>query len=366
MLDRIKSLANPLFIATVIVPTMIAVLYYGLLASDIYISESRFVVRSPNEQEASPISAVLGETGIGSGFTEGNDTITAYVQSRSALTEANSDDFVEKAYSGEDIFFFDRFGGLGEDTGEELYEYFTGKVALDEGTSGQVMTLRVSAFTPKDAQEINARLLSQSEELANSLSERAQEDLIAIARKEVDDATERARLAAVELAKFRENRGIVDPELQSQAGLQMLSKLQDQLIATRTQLSQLETYTPQASQIPFLKSQIRSLQREISQTKTSLAGGSGSLSSAMVRYQELVVTYEFASQQLTVALAALQDALADARRKRAYVERIAEPSLPDYSEEPRRIRSILATFVLGLLAWGVLSMLLIGVREHRD
>lgn len=366
MLDRVKLVLSPLFVATVIAPTLIALAYFGVLASDVYISESRFVVRSPSDKEASPLSAVLGQTGLSGSFVEGNDAITAYVQSRTALDEANQDDFVTDAYSDENVFFFDRFGSIGGSTEEQLYQYFAGKLALAEGTSGQVLTLRISAFDPEQAQAINERLLTQSEALANRLSLRAQEDSIAVARREVDEATERAREAAIELASFRESRGIVDPELESQVGLQMLSKLQDQMIATRTQLRQLETYTPEASQIPFLKSQLRTLQNEIDATQRTLAGGSGSLSSAMVRYQELRVTSEFAEQQLAVALASLQDALADARRKRAYIERISDPSLPDYAEQPRRVRSILATIVLGFLAWGVLSMLMIGVREHRD
>jgi capsule polysaccharide export protein KpsE/RkpR len=65
-------------------------------------------------------------------------------------------------------------------------------------------------------------------------------------------------------------------------------------------------------------------------------------------------------------LASQQEALNDARKKQVYVERIAEPSLPDYSLEPRRLRNILATILLGLLAWGVVSTLIAGIREHRD
>jgi capsular polysaccharide transport system permease protein len=30
------------------------------------------------------------------------------------------------------------------------------------------------------------------------------------------------------------------------------------------------------------------------------------------------------------------------------------------------MRSILSTFLLGLMAWGILSMLVAGVREHQD
>ena len=64
MLDRLK-LINPLFIATVIAPTLIAILYFGGLANDVYISESRFVVRSPSGGGTSPLNAVLGRAGLG-------------------------------------------------------------------------------------------------------------------------------------------------------------------------------------------------------------------------------------------------------------------------------------------------------------
>jgi ABC-2 type transport system permease protein/capsular polysaccharide transport system permease protein len=148
--------------------------------------------------------------------------------------------------------------------------------------------------------------------------------------------------------------------------LQTISQLQEELIATRTQLLQMRTYTPRASQIPFLKTQVRELEREIARQTTRIAGGSKSLSANAARFQELSLASKFAEQQMAVALASLQDAQAEARRKQAYVERISDPSLPDYAAYPRRMRGILATLMLGLLAWGVLSMLLVGVREHRD
>ncbi|WP_298308844.1 hypothetical protein [uncultured Erythrobacter sp.] len=367
MLDRLKFI-NPLFIATVIVPTLIAILYFGVLANDIYISESRFVVRNPTEKSGSPLRAALGQAGLGgaAGAAEGNATISEYILSRRALADADQDGFVANAYTDPNIFFFDRFGALWGESKEQLYQYFIGKVVVAEGLSGQVMTLRVSAYDPAEAREINSRLLLQSEELVNSLSERSRDDTIALAQEQVDEATDKARSARLELAQYRGAERIVDPTQESLVGLQMVGKLQDQLIAAKTQLRQLQTYTPEASQIPFLRTQIRQLESEIEKTREGLTGGQGSLSAAMVGYQELAVNSEFAEQQLAIALASLQEAQAEARRKRTYLERISDPSLPDFALQPRRIRSIIATFVLGFLAWGVLSMLMIGVREHRD
>jgi len=108
------------------------------------------------------------------------------------------------------------------------------------------------------------------------------------------------------------------------------------------------------------------LAREIARQSGNVAGAPKSLSATATRYQELQFDSEFAGKQLAVALGALQEAENDARRKQIYVERIADPNLPDYPLEPRRIRSILATIILSLLAWGVLVTLLAGIREHRD
>lgn len=349
---------------TVVIPTFIALVYFGLLAEDVYISESRIVVRQPTQGPQSPLDMALDQTGFGAA-NEGNNTVIAYLQSRQAITEANTDGALKAAYSIPTLFWFDRFGLLG-DSGEEFYRYFQNKLEIDEGATTQVLTIRVRAFDPKQAQSINARLVEQSEALVNSLSERAQADLIAIAEGEVEEAAQKARTAAVDLARFRNASGIVDPIQESEVGLQMISKLQDELIASQTRLRQLQAYTPDASQIPFLRTQVNDLQAEIEKARSNLTGGRSSLSSALTRFQELQVDAEFAEKQLAATRASLQEARAEARRKQAYLEKIAAPSLPDYPIEPRRIRSILATLVLGLLAWGVLSMLAIGVREHRD
>ena len=55
---------NRLFLFTVALPTALAVLYFGVVASDVYISESRFVVRSPDRQAATGLGALLKGVGF--------------------------------------------------------------------------------------------------------------------------------------------------------------------------------------------------------------------------------------------------------------------------------------------------------------
>lgn len=97
-----------------------------------------------------------------------------------------------------------------------------------------------------------------------------------------------------------------------------------------------------------------------------VAGGSTSLTNKAAQYERLALDRTFAEKQLGAALASLEQARNDAQRKQLYLERIVQPNKPDVAVEPRRLRAILATFLLGIISWGVLTILLAGVKEHKD
>jgi capsular polysaccharide transport system permease protein len=343
-----------------------ATLYYGVLASDIYISESRFVVRSPDKPATTGLGVLLKSTG----FNNGGDEIFAaqeYVASRDALEALNRGGAFVKAYGNSDVGLFDRFGALGGgETFEDLYEYYQKKVKIEHETASSVTTLTVRAYTPQDARHFNEKLLEMAEATVNKLNARGRQDLIRFAQTEVDDAKEKARAAALALSTYRNREGVVDPEKQAQVQLQMISKLQDELIATRTELLQLRSFTPRNPQIEVLDVRAKGLASEIDRQLGKVAGDSKSLSSTAAQYQRLALEAQFADKNLAGAMASLEDAKNEARRKQAYIERIVQPNTPDEALEPRRWRGIGATLVLGLVAWGILTMLLAGVREHRD
>ncbi|KUO51818.1 MAG: hypothetical protein APF82_09705 [Sphingomonadales bacterium BRH_c42] len=357
---------GPLFWLTVVVPTLLATLYFGLLASDVYISESRYVVRSPEKPQKGGIGLLLGSAG----FSTASEEVRAaqgFIESRDALHAINKDGFVSKAWSNDTISIMDRFNPLGwSGSFEDLYKYYGGKVDAQYDAETGITTLTARAFQPKDALAINARLLERSEQLVNDLNSRGSGDLVRYAEREVQEAKAQASAAALELATYRNRMGVIDPERQAAVQLQMISKLQDELIGARLQLLELSRLAAQNPQIPVLKVRIGGLEQAVKEQLGAIAGSEGSLSEAAAEYQRLQVQREFADQQLGLSLAALQDARNEARRQVAYVERVAQPSLPDDALEPRRTRGILATLIIGLVAWGIMSMLLAGVREHRN
>jgi capsular polysaccharide transport system permease protein len=357
---------NRLFIAVVIVPTVLSILYFGFLASDVYISESRFVVRSPDKPAASGLGVLLKTAG----FSSSGDEVyaaRAYVESRDALRELNKGNEFSKAYSSGSISQFDRFAPFSLfGSFEDLYKYFQRKVVIETETSTSISTLTVRAYTAKDAQHFNERLLEMAEATVNKMNERGRQDLIRYATVEAQDAKNKAAAASLALAAYRNQSGVVDPEKQALVQLQMISKLQDELVATKMQLVQLRSYTPQNPQIEVLATKVVSLQSEIDAQLGRVAGDRKSLAGTAAQYQRLQLESTFADKQLAAAMASLEQASNEARRKQAYVERIVQPNLPDAPLEPRRSRSMLAVFLACIITYGILKMLLASLLEHRD
>lgn len=353
-----------LFLFVVVLPLIASIVYFGFLASDIYISESKFVVRAPDK----PASAGLGIILKTAGFTNAGDELYAaqsYAVSRDALRAINRNGAFEAAYTRPNISVFDRYSAFG--TGhsfEHLYKYFTSKVGIQNDSSSSITTLTVLAFNPQDAYRFNEQLLEMSEATVNRLNDRGRRDLVRQAEQEVALAKANSQAAALALAAYRNRSGIVDPEKQAQVQMQMISKLQDQLIAARTELTQLKRYTPENPRIPVVETEMGAIQRQIDTEMGKVAGNSRSLAASSVQFQRLTLQNEFADKQLAAALASLEEARSEAARKQAYVERIVEPNLPDAPLEPRRLRGILATLAISLLAYGILRMLLAGMREH--
>lgn len=355
---------NKLFLLTVVAPTALAVLYFGFLASDVYISQSQYVVRSPDKPAKSGLGVLLESTGFS---TAGDEVYAAqdYVRSRDALRELNEGDSVRRAYGSEEISIFDRYNPLGlSGSFEDLYDYYLGKIRVQYDTSSSITTLTVRAFRPQDAYEFNGELLELAEGMVNKLNERGRSDLVNYASREAAEAAVAARQAAIALARFRNAQGVIDPEQQAKVQLEMISKLQDELIGARMQLLQLRQMAPENPQIPVLVARIEGLAREIDVQMGRVAGGRRSLSASAVQYARLELERQLSDKRLAAATTALQEARDEARRQQAYVERIAQPSLPDNPAEPRRLRGILATLVLSLIAWGILRLFLAGVREH--
>jgi capsular polysaccharide transport system permease protein len=355
-----------IFALTVLLPTLAAGLYYGLIASDVYISESRFLVKNPQRAQQSGLGALLQ----GTAFSRSQDdtySVHDYVLSRDALHELDEKLAVRQSFSAAAVDVFNRFPTLGWDSSfEALHKHYLRHVSIEYDSVSSISVLRVRAYTAQDAVRINDTLLSMGERLVNNLNTRSRKDLISVAEQEVRAAEERAKNAAVALSSYRADRGIFDPDRQGSLQLQGVARLQDELLAAEAQLAQITQVAPRNSQIPALASRIDGLRKAIAEETGKVVGKGTSLTSKSPAFDRLVLERGFADRQLTSALAALDTARNEAQRKQLYLERLVRPNEPDMAMEPRRLRSFFTVLLAGMICWGVLSLVVASVKEHTE
>ena len=118
---------------------------------------------------------------------------------------------------------------------------------LQNDSATSITTLTVKAYTPEDARRFNEQLLQLSEATVNRLNLRGRQDLVRFAQREVDNTKVKAQSAAIALAAYRNRSGVVDPDKQAEVQMQMISNLQNQLIAAKTELAQLQRYAPKSA-----------------------------------------------------------------------------------------------------------------------
>ncbi len=358
---------NPLLWCTVIIPTLCATLYFGLIASDQYISESSFVVRSAKSQSAvSGLGALLQSAG----FARAQDdtyTVQNYMQSRTALEKLNTQMPVRDFYEQKGDWFsrFNTFGFNKEQ--EAFYQYYIDKINIYFDAVSGISTLQVASFDAAESQQINQALLKEAEALINQLNERARRDTVQYAEQAVQVAEQRVAEAADKLTAFRSKNGVFDLKTQSEVQISLISKLQDELISIQTQLDQVRALTPENPQISGLKAREQSLRKEIAMQMNRISGsGSRSLTQQAAEYQRVFLENELAEKQLAAAISSLETAKAEADRQQLYLEVIAQPSNPDMPQKPHRLYNIIATFIIGLMLYGILSLLLASIREHKN
>lgn len=356
-----------MFTLVVALPTLIASIYFFLMASPQYVSEARFIVRNASGGGApSAFGVALQGVGLSGSQTEAF-AVHEYITSGQAVTDLSSKLDLAAVLGPPEADFLSKYPRLGESRSKEglkkaLERYVT--VGYDSTTG--ISTLRVQAFKPKDAQLVAQTLLVGGEKLVNRLNERSRTDTLADARFARDEAQRRLDMVQSQIAAFRNDQQIVDPGRAAIESGQLIGTLMAAAMQLRAERDQLASTAPQSPALPTLDARIAAYDRQIAKQRAEVAGSAASLAPSVGVYEELLRRREFATEELAQMTKIYLTAEQDVRRQNLYLERIVQPSIPQESLEPQRLVAVLSVFGTMVLIYGLSLLLWTGFREHRQ
>ena len=352
------------FLVVVVLPTVIASIYFLLVATPRFVSEANFVVRSSSQSTPSSLGVALQGVGLSNASTEAF-VVHEYMTSSRGTADLRRRFDLPAMLGGPRVDALSRFPQIGEsDSAEGLRKTLRRFVSVGYDSTTGISTVRVQAFSPRDAQALASALLDGGEQVVNQMNARAAADSVADAR--AAQAQARARLAEAQRAttEFRNAQQLIDPGSSAAISAELITRLLANVAELRAEREQIAAGAPDSPQLPVLDRRIASFEQQLSAERAKLAGRSSSLAPLVGQYEELTLRSELAAEELTQATAALITAEQEAQRQKLYVERIVPPNLPERASEPRRLRAILTIFGTALLLYGLGWLVWAGVREH--
>ena len=363
-----------LFLLLVVVPTVLASIYYYRYASDQYVSEAHFIIQGNSAPKIDAIGALTGLPGA-SGATADAMIIRDYLLSADFVKDIEPELDLRAHYSNLAI---DAYARLPPDASkEDLVEYWQKMTDIAHDLTSGISTVTMTAFDAEIGRKMVALALKQSEALVNKLSSSLRTDALKIAEKEVVSAEQEVNDLRAKVTQFRQQQDVLDPASQANARIEReetsrltrLSELQTQLSQAEAELAQASAFMqPEAMKVKNLQSRVNSLRQQITKEQSvSVAqskGKSTEVAVQLAQYTELQSRLGFAEQLYRAKQGALEQARLEVDRKQRYLTVTVQPNLPDEAIKPEKISGILTVLLLSFLFWGIGSLSVAAVRDH--
>lgn len=352
--DRIfKTIVVAVTIFILFIPNVVAIVYYGLVASNQYQSEARFTVRASTPALGKD---QLGKvTGIPSAkIVQDTQIITNYITSRAMLEAFDARLNVRALFSKPEI---DHIARLPADiTYEEFLDYWKRMVTTSVSASSGIVTVKVRAFSAQDAQNILQAVIEASERVINDLNSRIWRDVVATAQANLDRASQNLQSVRERIAAEQNSSGVFTVEGTSEILSHLLTTVQGEKLALdQAYSSKLESMSKTSPQMKVLAREIAGKENQIVELKRQLAGqggeGARNLADVSVEFTKLQLERQLAEQQFASSMRTFEQVQFVSRQQLMYLDAFLAPSLPDEAQYPKRLFWIACVFSVSLLAW---------------
>lgn len=368
---RLKTAAGELnlfsfFAILTTIPTIIAVIYYSLLASDIFVSETQFSIYN-NEPTSTGID--LGEI---SQLTSGNIKSESleqllmaaeYIKSYDLLVKIDEQLNLKRIYSDRNIDFYSRLKA--KPSKRQFLKYYQNMISVKVNREASIIYVTAKAFTAEDAFKITNKINEFTEDFINGMLARVKKDVLMEAEFFIDKSQRKIKNIQGKLSEFRIRNTTLDPAEELNAKLEFIRALETKKAEFLIEKNEKKSLLSGKS-IPMksLQNKISNIDAMIADTRSEILKFAEEGGDILREYGMLILDEEFAKGEYKLALLNLEETLKNQGRINKYVVEILKPTIPDIASEPNRLRKIITVFIFSFIFSGILGLVISGVRDH--
>lgn len=363
----VRFIKNHPIVAGALTACILAIVYWGIVASDRYISEAHVIIQNTDlvGTESFDFSALIGDSGAKNNPDQ--LLLRDYLLSVDMLKKLDKDLDLRSHYSDSSKDIFSRMWST-DDTMEEFYDYYLTRVSIEFDDYSGVLIIKAQAFNPKMAHDIAAILVQEGEQFMNAMAKSLAEEQVRFLETELVNLTDSTMEARQQVLNFQNKYGLVSPQTTAENVSTIVNKMEAELSDLQTKRAAMLSYLmPNSPNINELNIQIKAIEKQLAKEKDKLTSPSkNTLNRTIEEYQRLQMNAEFAQEIYKTALISLEKGRFEASRTLKKMSILQKPNLPEYPLEPSRLYNTVVFIIVTLLVSGIINLLLAIIRDHQD
>jgi capsular polysaccharide transport system permease protein len=347
--------------------SLLGALYWGLIASDRYVSEAHIIIQhtdlagSQSMDFGSLIGAFNGNSRADQLFLRDHllsidmlKKLDARLGLRAHYSDSHRDPLSRMWFADASMEWFHR--------------YYLSRVSAELDDYSGVLVIKAQGYDPETAHGIAALLVAEGERFMNGVSQELAREQVSFLEKQVADINERTIRARQTVMKFQDDNGLLSPQGTAENFAEIVNRLEGKLAELKTQRAAMLGYLmPGSANIVDIGLQISAVEKQISKEKVRLASPTGkTLNRTVEEFQRLQMNAEFEQDVYKTTLTALEKGRIEATRTLKKVSILQHPNEPQYPLEPRRIYNTVVFILFALMVAGIMHLLAAIIRDHKD
>ena len=345
---------------------LIVTAYYLGIKSELYESKTALIVRSMTQSSA--VSSLgLSLLGMGnSSQLQDSMIVQEYLRSLDMYKQVDAKFALTKHYKSDAIDFIER---LPQDASQEdILKMYNKHLMIFYDESSGILHISFLHVEPQKAQDILKFLVKQVDYQINEFNRRRAKKELKFVQSEFKKAKIKMDQAAKQLEAYQNKHLLLDPTAEATSKSGIIAELEAQLSAKKLEYATKKRYLNDDNfELISLKNQIKEIKISIENAKKRLTGtGKGKLNKVVFAYEQLKMQMEFATEVYKNALLQLETTKIEVAKNDKTLSIVSKPNLPDGYTYPNKPRVFITIFILTLLMYGIFTMLMSIIRDHKE
>lgn len=353
----------PMFFLSVFVCLSI---YHLIIRKELYESQTALLVRDMS-QSSSASSLGMSLLGIGNS-SQVQDSMIAqeYLGSLDVYKLLDAKFQLTQHYKSDELDFIERLSDNA--TQEDVLEFYRSRLVLHYDEVSGILHIGYAHVQAQKSQEILVFLVEEVEKQINEFNRKKAKKELSFIEQEYEKAKEKMNNSAQKLEAYQNEHLLLDPTAQASASSGVISQLEATLTQKNIEFETVKSYLNEDSyELKALANEIKEIKNSINKNKKELTGTSKErLNRVLFEYEKLKLQFEFDTEVYKNALIQLETTKIEVAKSAKTLSIISAPNLPDGYTYPDKFKAFITILLLTLLAYGIFSMLVAIIKDHKE